>query len=193
MEYIVLSHCWGKLTEERKREFCTTDDNIKARLEGFSLSTLPKTFRDAVQVTRELGIRYIWIDSLCIIQWNRKDWEHEANRMEGVFASAYCTIAATSAVDSESGFLKRNVSSECVHVLDASSRRFYICADTDDFGSYIDIDDFDNHVESAPLNTRAWVMQERILSRRTIHFSDKQIYWECGEGVYCETLTTLEW
>lgn len=103
--------------------------------------------------------------------------------MEGVFASAYCTIAATLAVDSEAGFFERKVSSEYVYAQAASGRRFYACADTDDF---------DNHVEKAPLNTRAWVMQERVLSRRTIRFSDKQIFWECGKGVYCETLTRLE-
>ncbi|KAF2189976.1 HET-domain-containing protein [Zopfia rhizophila CBS 207.26] len=192
VKYIALSHCWGKLTKERKREFCTTNDNIKTRLNGFSFLILPKTFRDAVRVTRELGIQYLWIDSLCIIQWNQKDWKHEATRMEGVFASAYCTIAATSAVDSEAGFLKRNVSNECILAQAASGRQFYICADTDGSNNHVDIDDFNDHVEKAPLNTRAWVMQERVLSRRTIHFSDKQMYWECGEGVYCENLTRLE-
>jgi hypothetical protein len=73
------------------------------------------TFQDAVQVTRELGIQYLWIDSLCIIQWNTEDWQHEAKRMEGVYASAYCTIAATSAVDLNAGFLKRNANSEYVY------------------------------------------------------------------------------
>ena len=193
MKYIALSHCWGQDPPTKNNpQFCTTDNNITARLEGFSFPKLPKTFRDAVQVTRELGIQYLWIDSLCIIQWNQKDWEHEAARMEGVFASAYCTIAASSAVDSEAGFLKRNVSNECVLAQDASGRRFYICADTDDSNNYIDIDDFDSRVGEAPLNKRAWVMQERVLSRRIIHFSDEQMYWECGEGVYCETLTRLK-
>ncbi|KAH8731712.1 heterokaryon incompatibility protein-domain-containing protein [Phaeosphaeriaceae sp. PMI808] len=193
MKYVALSHCWGENPPKKDSpRFCTTDDNIEARLKWFMFSELPKTFRDAVRVTRELGIQYLWIDSLCIIQWNTEDWKHEADRMEGVYASAYCTIAATSAVDSEEGFLKRNVNNECVLVQDASSRQIYICADTDGSNNHVDIDDFDDHVEKARLNTRAWVMQERVLSRRTIHFSDKQMYWECGEGVYCETLTRLE-
>lgn len=112
--------------------------------------------------------------------------------MEGVFASAYCTIAVTSATDSEVGFLERKLSNGSILAQDDSGRRFYICADIYDSNKYVNIDDFDDHVEKAPLNMRAWVMQERVLSRRTIHFSDKQMYWECGTGVYCETLTKLE-
>ncbi|KAI0506833.1 heterokaryon incompatibility protein-domain-containing protein [Xylaria bambusicola] len=170
LKYVALSHCWGEHppTKDSPR-FCTTDDNIETRLKRFGFSELPKTFQDAV----------------------RNDWGREAKRMEDVFASAYCTIAATSAANSEAGFLKRSVSTECVLVQDASGGRFYICADTDDSNNHVDIDDFNDHVEKAPLNTRAWVMQERILSRRTIYFSDKQMYWECSKGIYCETLTKL--
>ena len=184
-KYIALSHCWGELPIEDKKQFCTTQDNIVQRLRGFSISDLPMTFQDAVKVTRELRVPYLWIDSLCIIQYedNEEDWKHESRRMEKVFSLAYCTIAATSAVNSKAGFLKRNVSTEYIFVQDASGRRFYVCTG---------IDDFNNDVEKARLNTRAWVMQERVLSRRTIHFSNNQIYWECGEGVYCENLTKLE-
>ena len=183
-EYIALSHCWGGLLEEEKRAYCTTQDNIDRRLGGFSLSELPKTFQDAVKVTRELGVLYLWIDSLCIIQYgdSSEDWKREASRMESVFSAAYCTIAATGALDSYAGFLERNINPEYVHVRDASGKQFYISTD---------IDDFDNDVGKAQLNTRAWVMQEGVLARRTIHFSANQIYWEYGEEVYCENLTQL--
>lgn len=116
IRYIALSHCWGELSDDHKRQFCTTDDNINARLKEFSFSKLPKTFQDAVQVTRQLGIDYLWIDSLCIIQWNKEDWQRESRRMEDVFASAYCTIAAATAVNSNAGFLSREARSECVLV-----------------------------------------------------------------------------
>ncbi|KAH8593102.1 heterokaryon incompatibility protein-domain-containing protein [Bisporella sp. PMI_857] len=184
-KYVVLSHCWGELPTEVKKHFCTTSDNISRREGGFSFWELPGTFQDAVKVTRELRIPYIWIDSLCIIQYgdNGEDWKREARRMEEVFSGAYCTIAATSASNSYTGFLQPHLRHDYIHVQDVSGNRFYICAGRDDF---------DNDVEKALLNTRAWVMQERVLSRRTIHFSANQVYWECGEGVYCENLTRLK-
>ncbi|KAF3028317.1 hypothetical protein E8E11_000098, partial [Didymella keratinophila] len=169
----------------KQKTFCTTQDNIGRRLQGFSISELPKTFQDAVTVTRELNVPYLWIDSLCIIQFEDggKDWKRESRRMESVFSQAYCTIAATGAADSNAGFLERDIRTSHVYVRDVSGNEFYVSND---------IDDFDEDVGKAKLNTRAWVMQEAVLSRRTIHFSARQIYWECGEGVYCENLTRLK-
>lgn len=182
--YIVLSHCWGTPTDEEKRRFCTTRENYRNRLEGFGCGDLPMTFQDAVQVTRKLDKEYLWIDSLCIIQGDEEDWKTEAGCMEKVFASAYCTIAASSATSCKDGFLERNTNSQYIQVQDISGRRLYVCDD---------IDDFSNDVDAGPLNQRAWVLQERVLSRRTIHFSATQTYWECGEGVRCENFTRLEW
>lgn len=147
-ECIALSHCWGGLSDEEKNAYCTTQDNIGRRLERSSLSKLPKTFHDAVKVTREFGILYLWIDSLCVIQYgdNGKDWKRESSRIKSVFSYAYCTIAATAAIDSNSGFLERDIRPEYVHVQHASGEQFYISTD---------IDDFNNDVGKAPLNTRA--------------------------------------
>jgi hypothetical protein len=184
VKYTALSHRWGSHPPTKDNpQFCTTDGNLSARLNGFRLSELPKTFQDAVGVTRELGIEYLWIDSLCIIQWNAEDWKREAGRMEDVFASAYCTIAATSAADSKAGFLARKRGDEYVRVQDVAGNQVCVCTH---------MDDFENDVEQAGLNKRAWVMQERVLAKRTIHFSANQTYWECGEGVYCENLTKIK-
>ncbi|OWY56227.1 HET-like protein [Alternaria alternata] len=184
VKYTALSHRWGNDPPSKDNpRYCTTDGNIAARLNSFSLSELPKTFQDAVRVTRELGIEYLWIDSLCIIQWNPEDWKREAGRMEDVFALAYCTIAATSAVDSNAGFLARNARTEYMRVQDTTGHQVCIC---------IHMDDFEKDVQEAELNKRAWVMQERVLAKRTIHFSANQTYWECGEGVHCENLTKMD-
>jgi|ERR1700722_8768006 len=79
--------------------------------------------------------------------------------------------------------LGRNSKSQYIKVQDALGRKLYVCKD---------MDDFDKDVEKALLNTRGWVLQERALSRRTIHFSANHTYWECGRGVHCENLTTLQ-
>jgi hypothetical protein len=160
-------------------------DNLHHREKGFLISELPKTFQDAIRVTRELGVQYLWIDSICIIQHeeDKIDWGKEARRMQEYYSSAYCTIAATSAADYKTGFLKQKDSSKYIRIQDASGRRFFVCDD---------IDDFENDVEKAKINTRAWVMQERVLSRRIIHFAANQIYWECGQRVYCQNLTILQ-
>lgn len=184
-KYVALSHCWGELEPGKVPPYCTTRQNIVRRegQGGFSINDLPATFRDAIYMARWLGLQYLWIDSLCIIQGDIQDWEREAKRMEDVYASAYCTIAATSAVDSKAGFLNRTSNDDCVYVQDNSGRRVYVCASMADFATEVD---------EAKLSTRAWVLQERYLSCRTIHFGVTQTYWECGEGIYCEDLTRLK-
>jgi hypothetical protein len=184
-KYVALSHRWGKLEDEEKKMFCTSQDNIRQRLRGFSLSDLPKTFQDAVEVTRQLRIPYLWIDSLCIIQLenNDEDWKRESVKMETVYSMAYCTLAATSAADCKTGFLERAMTTESVYVYSAAGEPFYVSTD---------IDNFDTDVGDAELNKRVWVMQESVLARRTIHFTAKHTYFECGEGVYCENLIRLK-
>jgi hypothetical protein len=179
-DYLALSHCWGEL--EEKDKFRTSLRNVHDLCRGFSMNKLPQTFKDAVTVTRELGKRYLWIDSLCIIQDDLNDWAVESKRMEAVFTNAYCTIAASSAENSTAGFLKERQLPRYVEVPNSAHGRIYICEA---------IDDFHRDVEEGVLSQRAWVLQERALSRRTIHFTASQLYYECGDGVRCETLTHM--
>ncbi|KAM5353594.1 hypothetical protein ACJ41O_000244 [Fusarium nematophilum] len=97
--YIALSHCWGSTP----LNCCTTQKNYESRMKGIPWDILPKTFQDAVQFTRKLKFRYLWIDSLCIIQQDAKDWTHESGKMFGVYANSSLTLAAVHAPDSEGG------------------------------------------------------------------------------------------
>ncbi|KAH8744538.1 heterokaryon incompatibility protein-domain-containing protein, partial [Diaporthe sp. PMI_573] len=166
-------------------KWITTRENLESRTKtGFHINILPATFRDAVTVTRKLGIRYLWIDSLCILQRDNDDWASEAGKMQDVFRGAYCTIAATSAQDSTQGFLARP----------ALEPGKWVCttqAGNPSTFTTTFMDNFEVDVLGGILNTRAWVLQERALSRRTVHFTDRQTYWECGGGVRCETLTYM--
>ena len=94
--YVALPHCWGE--SDKVPPYCTTQGNISDRQVKLSIAELPLTFRDAVKVTRGLKVQYLWIDSLCIMQGEGEDWKEESKRMEDVYTSAHCTIAATRAV-----------------------------------------------------------------------------------------------
>ena len=127
MDYLALSHCWGGPATDEGKKYCTTPENIPRRLNGFTYEDMPKTFQDAVQVTRKLGKHFLWIDSHCIIQEEegKIDWERESKLMEQVFSSAYCTIAATSATGWKEGFLERESTIQSVRV----QRRLWECGE----------------------------------------------------------------
>jgi hypothetical protein len=78
--YIALSHCWG-----RSPPFITTRDNLDDMKRGIPIEKLPATFKDAIFVSHAVGIRYLWIDSLCIVQGDREDWERESSRMGEIY------------------------------------------------------------------------------------------------------------
>jgi hypothetical protein len=186
--YAALSHCWGAVGKDAYS--CLLNINRLAFETRIPVERLPKMFQDAITATRGLEIRYLWIDSLCIIQDDDDDWAAESKTMEDVYSLAHVTLAASSAPSSLVGFLERpnrafavmpNPSAED-HDADGSRSLLYVAEA---------IDNFQTHIEDAVLNTRAWVLQERALSRRTIHFTSTQVYWECGQGVHCETLAQL--
>jgi len=176
-KYIALSHCWGE-----KLPLRTTKDKLEDYKQHIESSELPQTFLDAVTVAREIDVQYLWIDSLCIIQDDSGDWEKESQKMEQVFSSAYCTISATSAKNSHEGFLPFPVK-EAVRILDGEKSQFavYACIADKSFKQAVD--------EDGLLNTRGWVLQERALSRRTIHFTGPQIFWECGSVIRYDNLS----
>lgn len=179
IEYVALSHPWGKGSH-----FCTTLENFAAHQKGIDLENLPATFKDAVVTIRELGLEYLWIDSICIIQGEGGDFDQEAKRMEDVFSSAFCVIAASSAQGQYDGFLSRqDQQHECLTFEHAGMPPLYVRRF---------MDDFNKDVLESPLSRRGWVLQERALARRTIYFTSNQTYWECGKGVRCETLTKMD-
>lgn len=185
--YVTLSHCWGNL----KPLQLTAESEASLRA-GVSTELLPKTFRDAIDITNELSISYIWIDSLCIFQDDLRDWHEEAAAMCDVYSNALCNLAATGAYNGSVGmFFERDPTAGCP---------FWVNADWDisrmdngnkvsyDAGRYMVLisDQWQKDLEQGPLNRRAWVMQERFLSTRVMHFSTSQVFWECLENTSSE-------
>ena len=175
--YLALSYTWGD--KKVHQRYLTTKDNFEQHCEAIPRGSLPGVFVDALKVTEDLGVKYLWIDALCIVQEQGGDWEVEAERMHATFSGAYCVLAASRCLGTSDRFLKDR--------LQPQSATFH------DRGLAFseDIDDFQLDVIEGSLNKRGWVLQERALARRTIYFAERQTYWECGHGVRCETLTKM--
>ena len=167
--YVTLSHCWGGDCETT-----LTTKNLSAFQAGIHLGTLPKTFQDAVILTRNLGIRYLWIDALCIVQDSNQEWVHEASLMGDIYANSSLTISATNSSDSEGGLY---YSRSPLSVWPCRIAANWDCLPAAKLVIYIPGWVKERAME--PLSTRGWAFQEWLLSKRTIHFSRDQIRWEC--------------
>jgi hypothetical protein len=157
-----------------------SQSNIDTFKKKIPSAALTQTFKDAIEVAQALGIDYIWIDSLCIIQdKNSDDWAVESAQMSDVYGNSHLNIAATSAPDGRYGLFQvgkehRNTS---FRAWTSGKSKSYHCVPPNMYmESMLD----------APLMQRAWVVQERLLSRRTVHFTSTQVFWVCDRGTVCE-------
>ncbi|KAL2064515.1 hypothetical protein VTL71DRAFT_3652 [Oculimacula yallundae] len=186
VRYATLSHCWGTCTP-----FKLTSQNLADCKDGLPMHNLNKAFQDAIGITYRLGIRYLWIDSVCIIQDSLDDWELESSDMGAIYNHGILNIAATAFTDGANGlFVKRDPDvlipigitkdeDQCVSSRGGSER--------DDLdlklkkGNYLLMDAFvwKEGIDEAPLCKRGWVTQERALSVRTLYFGKEQLFWEC--------------
>lgn len=195
--YLCLSHCWGAAQIIR-----TTRDNIerhKAEAGGIAWGQLSRTFREAVEVTRALGLRYIWIDSLCIVQDDPDDWNREAARMASVYSNGHLTLAATHAADGEGGLFAATPDVEVGgKTPPETGADDYVVFFREKIDHHLELADDENEAGAAwthdwkptrvrfPLLTRAWVYQERMLSPRVVHFGHHELFFECRAAVECE-------
>ena len=177
-QYIALTHVWGGLVPVR-----TIKGNLAQHLFQLPLSSLPPNFRDAVIITRKLGLQYLWIDALCIIQDSTEDWEIECTRMGNIYRNSALTIAAVDAENSNVGFLN-----ERPRLISNSQSCKLPC-----IGSWgganieaIQRDPLEFLDKNSPLTFRAWCIQEKLLCPRILYFGTKQTYWDCN------TLSHLE-
>lgn len=154
--------------------------------EGILIHNLPATIRDAIYVTRKLGLRYLWVDAFCILQGDKDDWEAESAQMCNVYANSYITICAARATSCSDGFLHpRNKS-----WLDL---RFQSTINPTVSGHYSILLDgrgrmaIDNDIKKTKWQKRAWVWQEETLSPRLLIFGQRLIQFRC------DTRCTLEY
>ncbi|RDL29706.1 uncharacterized protein BP5553_10686 [Venustampulla echinocandica] len=189
--YIALSHCWGKT-----QMIMTVKSNFEDHLGGIQFDQLPKTFQEAVMITRQLEIRYLWIDSLCIIQDDPVDWETEASQMAMVYTSSYLTLAILHSPNNHGGcFSDRHTSNVgdlplCIptgsiaipyRVKDLTTTVMTRLMPRDAHAHFLG-----DQIDDTPLGIRAWALQERLLSPRTLYFHPGELVWECKTSLACE-------
>ncbi|KAF2453856.1 heterokaryon incompatibility protein-domain-containing protein [Lineolata rhizophorae] len=170
-KYVALSYCRGVA-----QGLNTTSDTLDKMKVGIDLSIMPKTIQDAVLVTRGLGIRYLWVDALCILQGYddsaRLDFHREAARMERIYSNAFLTISATRGSDAGL-FFTRCVAMPFCDGLGRSGKVNVVRYSKLRFGT-------------EPIHRRAWTLQERLLSRRVLHYCNGHMVWECDNGLIKE-------
>jgi len=163
--------------------------------EKISIESLPWSYKDAIRVTLALGCSYIWIDSLCIIQDSREDWESEGGKMAAIYGGAICNISyvgcPSDSLDPPTAAIRDpRLFSPCVLKNAVNPGELSLVAQPYSRGK----DDHDGISSfEGPLSDRAWIFQERILCPRTILYGGPQLVWECSEGFQTEfTRTSLQ-
>ncbi len=182
--YLALSHCWG-LT----KMITTTTATLKSRLAGIDETTLPKTFQNLFRLARSFKVPYVWIDSLCIIQDSPADWDREASLMGRVYSSSYCTIAAAASPDGNGGlFIERNhLETQICDIFNFPNEAPADLYTEEEEDSHPDAvinifpprPSWEKLIEQGILSTRGWTLQERLLSPRVVHFTNRETVWEC--------------
>ena len=187
-EYVTLSYCWGR----RDDAACTTKQNMAERLTAIGVNTLPKTLQDAVVITQAFGVRYLWIDALCIIQVQKgenEDWQREHPFMGKIYRHSLFTIAASGAKNSSVGCFRRREAA-------AWPVQDYQLVGEEKTDALVDhivlkatLPDWMVAVEKSVLAQRGWVMQERMLALRTLFWTDDGLFWSCKgmKASECET------
>jgi hypothetical protein len=136
---------------------------------------MPKTYHNAIITTRNLGIRYLWIDAICIVQNDTDDWQKESSKMSHVYQHSHCTIAITAGTHADDGFLHPR-----------PAERYPLPQDPQIFDKAIKpaLPTENVLVGTAPLNKRAWILQEMYLSPRILYFTPHCLYFQCFDASF---------
>lgn len=184
--YITLSHCWGDV------EPCkTTKGNIQNRLKGIRMPELPQIYQDAVFLAREFEIRYLWIDSLCIIQDDHDDWNIETTNMATIFGDSYLTIAASISSNCHHSILEPRPNAEKYKSLQPLYQGKPLPSPYDKIWVRQCLHERPHRYSSNeqgedPLDSRLWAVQEQLLSTRVLSYRRNELTWQCKTHHGCE-------
>lgn len=174
--YVALSYCWGGDNEQK-----TTTQNIETRYEdGFPLKSQAATIQDAIIVTRKMGFRYLWIDSICIVQDDSTDLLTEISHMDQIYTCAELLISASRASCASAGFLQPILPEEVEETEIELSIPFKYTNQAET-GRIVLEKWFPSRPDLTPepIHSRAWTLQEHLLSKRILAFGKTGLAWQC--------------
>jgi hypothetical protein len=179
-QFIALSYVWGSHENQPFKSLRSNSLNSHGELKELEIPPeikLPATIEDAIQITSEVGISYIWIDMLCLIQDDPDYMASQIPRMAEIYSSAIMTIIAAGSKDSWSP----------LPGLRAGSRRLRQVVQQTGESRWANVLPRSQKAINASLwNSRAWTFQEKIFSRRCLVFNDDQVYFSCSQEAWCE-------
>ncbi|KAF5642991.1 hypothetical protein F25303_6363 [Fusarium sp. NRRL 25303] len=171
-KYLALSYCWGPGTDT----FTLNHKTMEGMMKGIDESRLVAAHRDTIALARQLGIRYIWIDALCIIQGDKDDWERESKLMAKVYGHATLTITAGRSGDARNSFIANTYKQS------APCCEFPL---GDGIGGNVIVGPL-RSTDYGVTETRGWCCQEKRLSRRVVFFGKEQLLFLCRSSGYSE-------
>lgn len=167
--WVALSHCWGTVPPLK-----TTINTLSAHKRGIAMAQLPPSFRDVVLITRNLGIRHLWIDSLCIVQDDLEDWKVESAQMSRIYGMSFLTVIAAGSSNSHGGcFIPRSIPVAPAELYPSDSPGPFCVA------QYVP-------ESREPTEKRGWCYQEALLPKRTLSYGTKMMTWRCQSGSFTE-------
>jgi hypothetical protein len=168
--YATVSYVWG---DSDNRQHTTKMANIQSRRKSGGLASvigaLPKALQQGIRLVHALGIRYIWIDALCIVQDSSHSWNLNARAMHLIYGNAIFTLCAADGLDARTGLLALDENYQPAQWIEK-------CAD----GLHLLLHQPPEiSIEASQWNKRAWTFQERLLSKRCLIFTGGRFYFQC--------------
>lgn len=206
LKYGTLSYCWGPI-EDSKRQLKLTSETKSAFCSSIPLHLMTPVLRDAIRVCRVLGLRYLWIDSLCIQQdGDGTDWEEQSEEMSHIFGHSWLTICAPASKSCLEGFLDhidRHSRAIQIEYIAKDNRQaqgsFFLRLYTEDGKAGAHRNDIVmrlppliRDLDCSTWNRRGWVFQERILSPRLLYFGARMIHFQHGDHVTSEDGSSMD-
>lgn len=201
VSFAIASYAWGTGSQaDAIQRAQTTKENIGYRIaSGIEVASLPKTIQDLIEVTRQIGHQYLWLDAFCIVQDDSDEGRQQFNSIAEFYKQADVLISAASASNCDNGFLQSRIVGQCYSSVFELPYEWKIDGHKTQGSLLLSEMDLNCATDNEPVHTRIWTFQEHLVSSRVISYGSRQIKWTCQEeknsvdgGNYYEMADGLE-